>query len=416
MARPGQGPGHLRVPRADHAHPDLGRAHGSSAGCSSVRARTAPAPSACCRPLADGVKLALKEDIVPAAAEKVVYVAAPGIACALAFVSFSIIPFGPNVSIAGAQHPAAAHRHPGRRHLRAGRAPASASTASCWRVGRPAPRTRCSAACARPRRSSATRSRWACRSWPSSSTPARCRRRRSSPRRSDLWFIIPAFFSFVVYVITMFGETNRLPFDLAEGEGELTGGFRTEYSSLKFALFFLAEYVNMVTVSALATTLFLGGWRAPWPLSPGRRRRAQHRLVARALVRHQALDVPLRVRLGARLAAPGALRPVHAVRLEVPHPGEPGVDRRGRRHPGRAPVHRDQPHADLRASSACWRSSAWRSAGSPTRVRPRPTGPVAAGTWVRSTRSPAVTPCRRCRARTRCSRAARRPGEEPTER
>jgi NADH-quinone oxidoreductase subunit H len=83
----------------------------------------------------------------------------------------------------------------------------------------------------------------------------------------DLWFIIPAFFSFVVFVITMLGETNRLPFDLAEGEGELTGGFHTEYSSLKFALFFLAEYVNMVTASALATTLFLGGWRAPWPLS-----------------------------------------------------------------------------------------------------------------------------------------------------
>jgi NADH-quinone oxidoreductase subunit H len=81
--------------------------------------------------------------------------------------------------------------------------------------------------------------------------------------QKTLWFILPAFFSFLVYVVTMVGETNRLPFDLAEGEGELTGGFHTEYSSLKFAMFFLGEYVNMFTVSALATTMFLGGWQAP---------------------------------------------------------------------------------------------------------------------------------------------------------
>jgi NADH-quinone oxidoreductase subunit H len=73
--------------------------------------------------------------------------------------------------------------------------------------------------------------------------------------------------SFVIYLVTMVGETNRLPFDLPEGEGELVAGYHTEYSSMKFAMFYLAEYINMITVSALAVTLFLGGWRAPWPLS-----------------------------------------------------------------------------------------------------------------------------------------------------
>jgi len=73
--------------------------------------------------------------------------------------------------------------------------------------------------------------------------------------------------SFVIYLITMVGETNRLPFDLPEGEGELVGGYHTEYASLKFALLQMAEYVSVITVSALAVTLFLGGWQAPWPIS-----------------------------------------------------------------------------------------------------------------------------------------------------
>ena len=85
--------------------------------------------------------------------------------------------------------------------------------------------------------------------------------------QDDAWFGLVLLPSFVVYVIAMVGETNRAPFDLPEAEGELVGGFHTEYSGMKFAMFFLAEYINMATVAALATTLFLGGWHAPFGLA-----------------------------------------------------------------------------------------------------------------------------------------------------
>jgi NADH-quinone oxidoreductase subunit H len=83
-----------------------------------------------------------------------------------------------------------------------------------------------------------------------------------------LWFVIPQLVGFIIYVITAVAETNRAPFDLVEAETELVGGFHTEYSGLRFGLFFIAEYLNMITVSCLATLLFLGGWNSPIPGLP----------------------------------------------------------------------------------------------------------------------------------------------------
>src|SRR6476469_8646609 len=204
--------------------------------------------------LADGMKSMLKEDVTPAAADRLIFTLAPLIAATMAFVSFAIIPLGDKASMFGHMTPLQLADFPVAVLLVL--AVASVGVYGIILAG-----------------------------WSSGSTYPLLGGLRSTAQvisyeiamglslvaiflyivsaQSSLWYILPAFFSFAVYVITMVGETNRLPFDLAEGEGELTGGFHTEYSSMRCAMFFLGEYVNMFTVSALATTLFLGGWQAP---------------------------------------------------------------------------------------------------------------------------------------------------------
>ncbi|MCO6004419.1 NADH-quinone oxidoreductase subunit NuoH [Actinoallomurus purpureus] len=230
--------------------------------------------------LFDGIKGALKEDIVPRGVDKVVFFLAPILAAAPAMVSFSIIPWGGIVSIGG-------HKTP----LQLADLPVAVllplAMASIGVYG------------------------FVLAGWSSMSPYALLGGLRSSAQvisyeiamglsfvavflfagslstseivaaqahgsafhvagmtfHTPSWYAVLLLPSFVIYIFTMMGESGRIPFDLPEGEGELVAGYHTEYSSLKFMMFYLAEYVNMTTLSALCVTLFLGGYRAPWPIT-----------------------------------------------------------------------------------------------------------------------------------------------------
>jgi NADH-quinone oxidoreductase subunit H len=216
--------------------------------------------------LADGMKLAFKEEIIPALADKPVYWLAPVVSAVPAFLAFAVIPFGPTVSMFGHETP-----------LQLTDLPVGVLVVfACSSLGVYG---------------------IVLSGWASGSTYPLLGGLRSAAQmisyevamglsmvavflfagtmstsgivasQIHLWNVVPLIVSFCIYAVAVVGETNRAPFDLAEAESELVGGFHTEYSSFKFAMFYLAEYINMVTVSALATTLFLGGWRAPWPIS-----------------------------------------------------------------------------------------------------------------------------------------------------
>ena len=216
--------------------------------------------------LMDGVKLALKEEIVPKGVHLAVYWIAPIISATMAFTAFAVIPFGPLVNMFGVQTPLQLTDFP----VSVLYVLAIASIGiygivlAGWASGSIYPLLG-------GLRSSAQMISYEIAMGLSFVAVFLYAGSMSTSEivssQEPIWFAVILLPSFLIYVTAMVGETNRAPFDLPEAEGELVGGFHTEYSSMKFALFFLAEYINMVTVSALATTLFLGGWRAPWPIS-----------------------------------------------------------------------------------------------------------------------------------------------------
>ena len=222
---------------------------------------------------ADGIKLFFKEDVTPKGADKLMFYAAPLIVASLAFVSFAIIPMGGDVRMFGHTTPLQLTDTPVAVLLVLAVAGVSAYgfVLAGWSSGSTYPLLGGLRSTAQviSYEIAMGLSLVAVFLYAGSMSTSQIveAQQQTTVLGIPLWYVVPLFFSFVVYVITMIGETNRLPFDLAEGEGELGGGFHTEYSSMKFGMFFLGEYINMFTVSALATTLFLGGWHAPWPLN-----------------------------------------------------------------------------------------------------------------------------------------------------
>ena len=217
--------------------------------------------------IADGIKLFMKEDILPSQADKVVYFLAPAIAVVTALAAMTVIPFGDTVTLFGRVIP-----------LRI----TDVNIAILFLLGA----------------TSMGVYGIVLGGWASNSKYPLLGGLRSSAQmisyelaqgisligvimitgslslseigrqQEKLWFIVPQFFAFVIYVICSVAETNRAPFDLAEAETELVAGFHTEFSSMKFALYFLAEYANMMVVSGVAITCFLGAWHGPFLPGP----------------------------------------------------------------------------------------------------------------------------------------------------
>ncbi|HXB71859.1 MAG TPA: NADH-quinone oxidoreductase subunit NuoH [Candidatus Acidoferrales bacterium] len=232
-------------------------------------------PHGLLQPLADVIKLITKEDLIPPYVNKPLYLAAPFLAITMALLSISVIPFGPVIEVFGYKTAMQlADLNIGVLFVLA------ASSMGVYGIALAGWSSNNKYSLIGGLRSSAQMISY---ELPMSLAIAAPLLISNTLSLHDLvmkqqgsilnWNILhgpfPQIVSFIIFIIAAFAETNRVPFDLPEAENELVAGFHTEYSSMKFASFFMAEYSNMVTVSSMATLLFLGGWMAPWPAAYG---------------------------------------------------------------------------------------------------------------------------------------------------
>ncbi|MCP4255163.1 MAG: NADH-quinone oxidoreductase subunit NuoH [Candidatus Scalindua sp.] len=215
------------------------------------------------QPIADGIKLIFKEDIIPASASKVIFVMAPVISLIPALITFAVIPFGDTINVMGVTlDMVITDINVGILYILA------VSSVGVYGILLGGWSSNNKYSLLGALRSSAQMISYELSMGLSLIGVIMITQSLSLVEivnaQSKMWFVIFQPLAFIVYAISAIAETNRCPFDLPEAETELVAGFHTEYSSMKFSLFFMAEYANIITVSAVAVTFFFGGWRGPF--------------------------------------------------------------------------------------------------------------------------------------------------------
>jgi NADH-quinone oxidoreductase subunit H len=235
--------------------------------CAYIQDRPGPnrvGPLGLFQPVADALKFMFKEDVTPSAADKPLYLMAPALALLPAFTTFVVIPFGPDITVGGrAVRLMVANVDTG---VLVFLALSSLSVYSLVMAGYASNNKFSLLGSIRASAQLISYELALTIAVLAVIVPVGSFNLADvvAYQRAHVWNVLPQIIGFLVFLIASFAETNRLPFDLPEAESELVAGFHTEYGSMRFALFFQAEYTNMAALSALGVTLYFGGWSLPW--------------------------------------------------------------------------------------------------------------------------------------------------------